>query len=290
MYKITADGKTMVGCNEDAWRTTSKIWFENAKKENEYGACFTGSRSVGNRFAPQSGMNEVGLAYSRLTAFYPAQPIDTTGKKKIRSEVDYLAGILHTCATIKDVKSYIGQYDHSKFNDVFIYVDSSGKYLIVEPYKLIEGDEPNYVLANFCPSITNIQDRRKFIRYRNGEDFLNSHNVVASLAYCRSLSDTMHVCRNRNGDGTLLTSIWNTKDGIVNLFFYHSYDSTVQFSISEELSKGDHIYDVASMFPVNTEFQRLSNYITPFNTPPLRVSLVILGAWLCFAAFLTNLA
>lgn len=25
MYKITVDAKTMVGCNEDAWRTTSSI-------------------------------------------------------------------------------------------------------------------------------------------------------------------------------------------------------------------------------------------------------------------------
>ncbi|KAA3631694.1 MAG: hypothetical protein DWQ02_16085, partial [Bacteroidetes bacterium] len=74
MYKITADGKTMVGCNEDAWRTTSKIWFENAETPNEYGAGFTGSRQVsGNRTAPQSGMNEVGLTFARLVAYYPKQ-------------------------------------------------------------------------------------------------------------------------------------------------------------------------------------------------------------------------
>lgn len=42
MYKITVDGKTMVGCNHDAWLTTPKIWFENAKQPNEYGAVFTG--------------------------------------------------------------------------------------------------------------------------------------------------------------------------------------------------------------------------------------------------------
>jgi len=30
MYKITAGGKAMVGRNQDAWRTTMSIWFENA--------------------------------------------------------------------------------------------------------------------------------------------------------------------------------------------------------------------------------------------------------------------
>ena len=38
MYKITTDGKTMVGCNYDAWFTTPKIWFENARTPDEYGA------------------------------------------------------------------------------------------------------------------------------------------------------------------------------------------------------------------------------------------------------------
>ena len=82
MYKTTHDGKTMVGCNEDAWRTTSRIWFENAKTVNEYGACFTGSRKVGaNRFAPQSGMNEVGLVFSRLVAHSPIQQVNQENKK-----------------------------------------------------------------------------------------------------------------------------------------------------------------------------------------------------------------
>jgi len=44
VYEVTVDGKTVVGYNQDAWRTTTSTWFENAKKENGYGACFTGSR------------------------------------------------------------------------------------------------------------------------------------------------------------------------------------------------------------------------------------------------------
>ncbi len=148
---------------------------------------------------------------------------------------------------------------------------------MVEPYNLIEGNDNSYVLSNFCPSITKREKARKLDRYRNGEDFLNTNKIEASFSFCSALSDTMHVCRNRNGDGTLLTSIWDTKNGLVNLYFYHSYDSTVQFNLAEELANGDHIFNVASIFPVNPEFERLSNYKTPFNTPPLRVLLVIIG-------------
>jgi len=284
MYKLTVDGKTMVGCNEDAWRTTSKIWFENAANPNEYGAGFTGSRQVGdNKTAPQSGMNEMGLSFSRLAAYYPEQNNPFPNRIKINNEVDYISDILHQCASVEEVKTYIEQFDHSFFFDhVFIYIDSTGKYLIVEPYKLIEGNDPFYVLSNFCPSITEKENARSLERYRNGEDFLKAHELSSSLSFCTALSDTMHVCRARNGDGTLLTSIWDTKDKLVNLYFYHAFDSTIQFNLIEELAKGDHLVEIPKLFPKNDEFERLANYKTPFNTPALRFLLVILAGFLAF--------
>lgn len=292
MYKITKDGKTVVGCNHDTWLYTPKIWFEQAKKTNEFGACFTGARQVGvNRTAPQSGMNEAGLAFSRLQAYYPEQKNPFSNSLKIANEVDYLTSILHQCATVKEVKKYVEAYDHSEFiNDVFIYIDGSGNYLIVEPYTFIEGNDSNYVLSNFCPSITNTAQARKLVRYRNGVDFLKAKKVESTLAYFTALSDTMHVCRNRNGDGTLLTSVWDTKNKLVNLYFYHTYDSSVQFNLAKELAKGDHVIEVPTLFPSNAEFDWLKTYKTPFNTPYLRLALVLMGGLLAFVILLLVLA
>ena len=262
MYKITVDGKTMVGCNHDAWLTTPKIWFEKAKRHDGYGTVFTGSRQVSaNRTTPQSGMNTAGLVFSRLSSYYPKQSNRFKARRKITNEADYLSEILHRCATVKEVKKYIQQYDHSFFlNDVFIYIDRSGDYLIVEPYKLIEGNNPNYVLANFCPSITNNEQARKLERYRNGRDFLKRHKASASIDFSTALSDTMAVCRSRNGDGTLITSIFDTKEKNVGIYFYHNFDSLVQFNLTDELSKGDHILNIAEMFPRNPEFEKLINF------------------------------
>jgi len=292
MYKITVGGKTIVGCNHDAWLTTPKVWFENSKQPNEYGAGFTGAREVNkNRTAPQSGMNTAGLAFSRLVSYYPEQDNPFSDRLKITDEVNYLTNILHKCATIAEVKKCIEQYDHSFFmDDIFIYIDTFGDYLIVEPYTLIEGNERNYVLANFCPSITEIEQARKMDRYRNGEDFLKMHQVESSLDYCTALSDTMHVSRKRNGDGTLITSIWDTKNKSVNLYFYHSYDTTVQFSLTEELAKGDHIISIPELFPKNSEFERLINYKTPSNTIELRILLVILAGLLAFFSFVLGIS
>ena len=294
MYKITVDGKTMVGCNHDAWLTTPKIWFENAKQYNAYGTVFTGSRQVSpNRTTPQSGMNTAGLVFSRLSSFYPKQNKRFKERRKITNEADYLSEILHRCATVKEVKKYIQQYDHSFFlNDVFIYIDRSGDYLIVEPYKLIEGNNPNYVLANFCPSITNNQQARKLERYRNGKDFLKRQKARASIDFSTALSDTMSVCRSRNGDGTLITSIFDTKEKVVSIYFYHNFDTLVQFNLTNELSKGDHMLNIAEIFPRNPEFERLIDFKTPSNTPVLRILLVLsagLLACISFALFLSHI-
>lgn len=266
----------MVGCNEDNWRTTSSIWFTNARKTGEYGAAFTGSRVIAaNRTTPQSGMNVAGLVFSRLQSYHPPQPNPFTNKKKVPNEAGYLTDILHNCATIDDVKKYIHQYDHSIFiDDVFIYVDSTGRYLVVEPYTIIEGEEAHYVLSNFCPSITDKPKARKLERYRNGEDYLKRNAVNPSLKFCTALSDTMHVCRSRNGDGTLLTSIWDTRQLKVNLYFYHNFDTTFQFNIVEELKNGDHQISIPELFPQNPEFVRLATYKTPFNTPGIRIAMV----------------
>ncbi|NNC83734.1 MAG: hypothetical protein HKN79_09155 [Flavobacteriales bacterium] len=281
MYKISAGGKTMVGCNEDAWRTDSKIWFENAPSAEGYGAAYTGSREVSaGRFAPQSGMNTAGLVFSRLAAYYPDKgPVQH--KKPVYNEIDYLTGVMQQCATVEEVREFIEDYDRSFFiDDVFIYIDPSGKYLVVEPYGSIMGEEANYVLSNFCPSITQEEEANRLSKYRKGKAFLERNSAENSLEYCRSLSDTMHVCRSRNGDGTLLTSIWDTENLQVHLYFYHDYDTSVQLDLNEELAKGDHMIDIPSLFPENEEFMHLAEYITPFNTPLIRVGLAFIGGLL----------
>lgn len=272
-YKITIGNRTFFGSNHDAWFTTPHIWFETATID-KYGAVFTGARFDGqNGYAPQSGMNEMGLVFERLTSYHPKQE-SFANRKTISNPTNYLKDILHTCKTVEEVQEYIGKYDYSYFiEDVFIYVDKSGKYLVVEPYKLAIGNEPTYVISNFCPSITPEQNANKLDRYRNGVTFLKN-GIDTTLEFFTALSDTMHVCRKKIGDGTLLSSIWDLNNGTVNLYFYHDYETTVQFNLSEEFKKGDHIIAIETLFPNNPEFEKLGNYKTPKDSILIGVFIV----------------
>lgn len=283
-YKITIGNKTILGSNEDAWRTTPRIWFEPVSEKQEYGAAFTGSRfDDGNGFAPQSGMNERGLAFERLSAYHP--PLPPSSKQPITNPTVFLKEILHQCKTVAEVGRYMNAHDRSCFiEDILFYVDSSGNYLVVEPDHLIYGSEPTYIVSNFCPSITTQEQAHQLTRYRKGIEMVSSATDT-TLAYCTSLSDSMHVCRDKFGDGTLLTSLWDLKNGHIHVYFYHQFNQRKSFSLQDELKKGNHILALDSLFSENKEFELLRNYKTPKNYVPFRYMLVILGGMFLTIAF-----
>lgn len=286
MYKVTVDGKTMVGTNEDSWNTTPYLWF-SARTDSTFGCGFTGSRPIGNnRYAAQSGMNEFGLAFSRLASYYPKKKSQNPDLRKIHQPDLFVEDVLKKCKTVEEVKKHLEQFDRSVFIElVFVYIEPSGKYLIVEPYNIIEGNDPNLVQSNFCPSITPEEDRRLQTRYRDGKDFLQNKSDT-TIKFCTSLSKEMHVCRDKLGDGTLLTTIWDTKNIEFTLFFYHNYKEKKTFNLKNELVKGTQQYSIEALFSKNNEFKNLKNYITPFNTPLIRFVLMVFGLIFFFSSLI----
>jgi hypothetical protein len=282
MFKITYKEKTIVGTNFDAYYTTPTLWFENANARYKYGAAFSGGRIDGsNGIAPQSGQNQEGLSFSRLASHTPKnKKIDSYKRKQINNPTLYLKNVLHNCKNVDEVFTFISQYDHSYFNeDVFIYIDRSGKYLIVEPYTLTFGEDSKYVLSNFCPSVTSDAVAHKLPRYHNGVSFLQNR-IDSTLTFATKLIDTMHVCRAKIGDGTLLSSIWDLKQNRVTLYFYHDYSTAIDFDINDALKKGDHSLNIVDLFPKNSEFEQLLDYKIPQNNIVTAVFLVA-----CFILF-----
>ncbi|HEY1039860.1 MAG TPA: hypothetical protein VGF30_10670 [Bacteroidia bacterium] len=271
MYKVTAGNKTNVGSNYDAYYLTSRIWFETAKKTGEYGCIFSGGRleSASTGFSPQSGMNEFGLFF--CGAATPPVTVSSDSKKiQIPSRAIYLKAILQHCKTIEDVKEYVSKHDRSAINaDIFLYVDPSGKYIIVEPDTLIVGTDATCVLSNFCRSTTKEEDALKMGKYRKGIEFLK-HHVDTGIAFCRNLSDTMSVCRPKMGDGTLLTSIADLNNREIYYYFYHDFKHSVKFNLKNELAKGDHVFEVPKLFPLNKEYEAHKSFQTPQHNTFIR--------------------
>jgi hypothetical protein len=267
MFKITLLGKTMVGNNEDAWRVNSRIWFENGKA-GHYGAAYVGH----NDGFPQGGLNEAGLVYDGF-AVYRRTLRPARGKKKVEDFGGFLKSILQQCTTVREVQSFVNQYDRDRTNgSMLLFVDRSGDYLVVEADTSILGLDKKYVLANFCPSLTPDPTVVRIGRYKRGIAFLKNKEDT-SLRFCTAMMDTMHECRARIGDGTTYTTIYDLQEKLIYLYFYHDYRHCVTFDLQRELAKGDHRILMSSLFPPNSEYMRFTRFKTPSTSMGVLITL-----------------
>ena len=94
MCKVTINGKTYLGNNEDSWRTGSRISFVNAPV-GKLGALYM---SYGDMFA-QGGMNEAGLAFDGLTIYKKNIKIDPS-KQNVTNFSEFVRGIMQNLSLI----------------------------------------------------------------------------------------------------------------------------------------------------------------------------------------------
>ena len=257
MCKVTINGHTYVGSNEDSWRMGSRIWFEKATS-GKFGCVYVGYDEL-----PQGGMNEAGLAFDGLTTLPKPLKHDPL-KKEINNPRDFLKEIMQTCKTVEEVKRIASQYNRQKFynHGVLLFADRRGNYLVMESDTLIIGNDDKYLIANFCPSITSEQEKLTWDRYRKGKLFLNNHINDTSSNFCFALTDTMHQCRKRIGDGTMYSFVADLDRGDFTLCFYHDFQHPIKFNLQQELADGNHVLQMTSIFPPNPEFQKFIKFKT----------------------------
>lgn len=247
VYKITKNGRTFVGNNEDYWDANSRIWFEKGKS-GEYGSMFVGF----DNGVAQGGMNEKGLVFDGFSV-QQRQIKKKAGRRKFYPAL--FKDVMKKCQSISEVSALLGKYDLSHLNGgMLLYVEKSGKYLVIEADTMMMGNEGHYLLSNFCPSqTTNVSDL-KIPYYQKGRRMMEQH-IDTSMSYLIQLSDTMHQDWGKGFGGTLYTTIYDLNEGSVNLYFYHDYNVSVKFNLKDEPGKKDKILTISELFPDNTAGQ-----------------------------------
>jgi len=251
MFKITKNGKTIVGNNEDWISANSEIWFEPAL-DGKYGVAYVGFL---NHF-PQGAMNEAGLVFDAfVTDYLPVKKSE--GKEKIAPlQVTY--DIMRNLENVHQVKAYFEKIDLSYMaGGVYMFVDKSGEYLIVEGDILTLGNDPYYVQSNFIPSQNATPEAVKNVdHYQSGLQFIANSTPQINTNYCTS------VMKNMQQETTQYTSIYDLENGIIELYHYHNYETKVSFNLKEELKKPAHTYAIPLLFTKKTEGLA---YYTKFN-------------------------
>ncbi len=254
MIKLTKNGKTIVGNNEDWYNPNTRVWFEN-RKGGGYGAMYVG---FDNLF-PQGGMNEAGLVFDGFGQSFRAVT-DTIGKLKISSR-NISKKIMQECGTVEEVKNLLNQYNRSFWSSsVLRFIDKTGKYLYVDGDSLIIGENAVFVQTNVRP-----YEKKNCWRLKKATQLVENSSE-ANVDYCASAMDSVHQAG--NWGGTVYTTIYDLNEGKVHLYYFYDYKNVVTFNLKEELLKGDRVISMPELFPKNeigqkfyAEFNKIYNQI-----------------------------
>lgn len=265
VFKITKNGKTIVGNNEDYFNPSTKIWFEPKSDTHKYGVAYVG---FDNDFG-QGALNTEGLVFDGFAMQYLAVN-DTAGKLNIHF-TEYLPYIMRNFSKVREVKEYFKTINlHHLTNSMFLFVDKSGEYLIVEGDSLIIGNDPVFTLSNFYPSQTKSQDEVDISFYQKGKKYIENNTLNADFKSCSN------VMKNLQQETTQYSSIYDLSAGIIKIYHFHNYEASVDFKLNEELEKGHHSFIIPELFSKESAGYK---FYFMYNNDPEAMLKLIGGKW-----------
>lgn len=266
MYKITHNGKTIVGNNEDYLSPNSQFWFEPSNK-NRFGVMYMG---LLDNFA-QGAINEKGLMFDGFFEPYLAVT-NIEGKLKIPIG-DALRKVMQTMTNVEEVKSYLQTINLSSLADgQLVFVDKSGTYLIVEGDELFIGEESQKTFSNFYYSQIKSLEEVNLDYFQNGQQFLATTKNKLTKDYC---GEVMKNFAQSKVASTQYTTIYDLNKLTIRVYLFHDYSQFIKIDLKKELQKDNHSMMISELFPKNSiGYQHYLKFNDPEN-PTLFIEEII---------------
>ncbi len=257
MYKITRNGKTIVGNNEDYFSPNSQFWFETGTKDT-FGVMYMG---LLNNFA-QGAINESGLMFDGFWEPY-LKVKNTKGKLEIPIG-DALRKVMQTMTNVEDVQLYLQTINLNSLADgQLVFVDKSGTYLIVEGDEMFIGDEIEKTFSNFYYSqIESINDV-KLEYFQKGQKFINTTESKNTLDYC---SEAMQNFTQSRLAPTQYSTIYDLQKLTIRVYLFNDFSDFIELDLKKELRKGNHRTMIPDLFPKESiGYSHYKKYNNPEN-------------------------
>jgi hypothetical protein len=239
------DGQQMLGGNnEDYFNPLTKVWFIPAEG-GSFGRVYFGF----DDYHAQGGMNDQGLFFDGLGLGVTVR-VPTAGKQRhVGNLVDK---IMSECATVECVVQTFEQYyTQDAWYWQFMFGDATGESAIVEAATILRQQGGTQVATNFLQSATP-EGERTCPRYRTAVAMLEGMDGL-SVEFMRDVMDAVH----QNGPAhTLYTNVYDLKNKLVYLYYFHNYEDLVVLDLAQELAQGYHAYPLPSLFSPNAAAER----------------------------------
>ncbi len=234
-----ADDKVAIGGNnEDSFNPRTKIWFL-PPEEGNYGVAYVGYED----YVAQGGVNDHGLFFDGLAVRVVNVP-QAPGKPTYPGVLMLKA--MRECATVSCALQLFDQYSlgPGTFNGQYLVGDGTGDAAIIEPLAVVRKQGQYQVATNFFQSEVP-PEARTDTRYRTAMEMFKQAKGF-SVDLFRNILNATH---QEGSVHTLYSTVYDLKQGVIYLYYFHDFDHVVVLNLKDELAKGIHDYDIPALFP-----------------------------------------
>ncbi|OGP67164.1 MAG: hypothetical protein A2W27_02750 [Deltaproteobacteria bacterium RBG_16_44_11] len=246
---VSADGDTvLVGNNED-WLKKYPIELKFEQSENgKYGRVYI----IYNNLT-QAGINTQGFMFDFFATPF-SSPEVTLSKDKEEFKGKLMNKVLEECATVEQALQLIIKYNLGflkKYNAQIFIVDKTGDSAIIEGDNVLRKKGKYQVVTNFHQSKVKDEDkpcefyRLGCDRYKTAINMLEDHQNIFVDGFRKILHATSQ-------DGllaeTLYSYIYDMQKGLIYIYYLHNFEDVATINLNDELKKGNHSYDLSSLF------------------------------------------
>jgi hypothetical protein len=261
-----SDGeRVLVGNHEDYTVPYTRVWFIPAQK-GRYGRVYFGY----DNWSPQGGMNDQGLFFD----FFAVKKQEVLlSRKKPRFPGPMIDTMMAKNALVEDVIDMFSKYNLEWMSKVQMFiVDKTGDSAIIEGDTVIQSSDAYQVVTNF--RLSKIPESQKpcrwpawsCSRYKKATKMLSESSNL-TVKHFRDVLKATH--RNNVIAKTLYSNIYDLKNGLVYLYYLHDFENEIIFTLSEELKKGSHYFDLPSLFGNELKYDKK---IYTHSSPAFRIS------------------
>ncbi|MFH1195421.1 MAG: hypothetical protein V1720_06890 [bacterium] len=236
----------LAGNNEDFINTEAYIQFLPAK-DGKLGRIYFGFFYEPTKMSTFGGVNEQGL-------FYDVAALDAIELKEIPEGELYngniMEKIMEECSTVEEVIDLIHKYSNFLYitNGQVMFGDKFGNSVIIETEKILKKDGTYQIMTNFRQTDEELKKGNiPCERYKIANSLLKESPEISKDLFQKVL-ESVH---QEGWYATVYSNVYDLKNGIIYLYYFHNFFEEVQLDVLNELAKGERIVKISSLFNNN---------------------------------------
>jgi hypothetical protein len=248
----TQDDSVFFGNNEDYSNPDTYYWVVPSGN-GTYGGVFFGFDDLW----PQGGVNEMGLAFD-INAL-PEAPLNP--HPELPGLYDYEGYIaLKNCATVDEAVELLSGYNWGEAMWGQIHLaDAKGDAVVISAgldgelsFTRKEKGDGALVSTNFNLAFTPDDERTGLCwRYDEAVELLEAcGDGGLTSEFVRDVLDAVHV-EGAYSD-TLYSSVFDLRNGVINVYYFHQYDEAVRLVVADELARASEPVPLRELFSETT--------------------------------------